>query len=66
MRKSNVMELNESIVGTTNHSTNTQSNKCLRYSIFILSNVASFMLGFYVKNKLFEVDENIICHDGSL
>ena len=64
MRKSSAMELNENILQGTKTTNN--SKKCLLYGVFIISNVASFMLGFFVRNKLFEEDKNLICNDGSL
>lgn len=64
MRKSTAMELNENILGGTKTTNN--SRKCLLYGVIIISNVASFMLGFFVSNKLFQEDKNLICSDGSL
>jgi len=67
MRKSQALEMNESILGTPtqiNQSTNKTRHCCLS-AIWLMSNVLTFVAGYYVKTKYFN-DDSLIDEGGSM
>jgi len=67
MRKSQAMEMNESILGTAEQ-TNNVNNKGKRFCIsaaWLMSNALTFVLGYYVKTMYFK-DNCLVDEGGSL
>jgi len=68
MRKSQAMEMNESILGASEQPNNVNSNKGKRFcisAVWLMSNVLTFMLGYYVKTTYFK-DNCLVDEEGSL
>jgi hypothetical protein len=67
MRKSQAIEMNESILGTptqTNQSTH-KTRRCCLFGIWLMSNALTFVAGYYVKTKYFN-DTCLIDEYGSM
>jgi len=70
MRKSQAMEMNESILGTSEqpNNVNVNSNKgkrCCISAVWLMSNALTFVLGYYVKTMYFK-DNCLVDEGGSL
>jgi len=72
MRKSQAMEMNESILGTPEHPSNVNKNKnkskgkrCCLSAVWLMSNALTFMLGYYVKSMYFK-DDCLVNESGSV
>ena len=67
MRKSVAMEMNESILGTEqpNHVNKNKSKRCCLAAIWLMSNILTLTIGYYVKTKYFK-DNCLVDEGGSL
>ena len=68
MRKSQAMEMNESILGTSEQPNNVNKNKskrCCVSAVWLMSNALTFMLGYYVKSMYFK-DDCLVNESGSV
>jgi len=68
MRKSQEMVMNESILGTSEQPNDVNSNKGKRFcisAVWLMSNVLTFVLGYYVKTTYFK-DDCLVNEGGSL
>ena len=70
MRKSQAMEMNESILGASEQPNNVNKNKskskrCCVSAVWLMSNALTFVLGYYVKTMYFK-DNCLVDETGSV
>ena len=68
MRKSQAMEMNESILGASEQPNNVNKNKskrCCVSAVWLMSNALTFVLGYYVKTMYFK-DNCLVDEGGSV
>ena len=68
MRKSQAMEMNESILGASEQPNNVNKNKskrCCVSAVWLMSNALTFTAGYYIKYKYFK-DNCLANNDGSM